>query len=45
MSVDLDGVFLWYQICDRDNEESGGGSIINMSPIEGMVGGRRLPRL
>lgn len=43
MSVNLDGVFLGTKFAIETMKSSGGGSIINMSSIEGMVGDRRLP--
>jgi NAD(P)-dependent dehydrogenase (short-subunit alcohol dehydrogenase family) len=43
MSVNLDGVFLGTQQAIRAMKAGGGGSIINMSSIEGLVGDRRLP--
>ncbi|MBN8904248.1 MAG: glucose 1-dehydrogenase [Rhodospirillales bacterium] len=43
MSVNLDGVFLGTKYAIESMKTSGGGSIINMSSIEGMVGDRRLP--
>ena len=42
MSVNLDGVFLGTKYAIGAMKKSGGGSIINMSSIEGMVGDRRL---
>lgn len=42
MSVNLDGVFLGTKYAIEAMKTSGGGSIINMSSIEGMVGDRRL---
>jgi NAD(P)-dependent dehydrogenase (short-subunit alcohol dehydrogenase family) len=42
MSVNLDGVFLGTKYAIESMKTSGGGSIINMSSIEGMVGDRRL---
>ena len=42
MSVNLDGVFLGTKYGIEAMKESGGGSIINMSSIEGIVGDRRL---
>ena len=42
MSVNLDGVFLGTKYAIAAMKKSGGGSIINMSSIEGMVGDRRL---
>jgi len=42
MSVNLDGVFLGTKYGIETMKESGGGSIINMSSIEGIVGDRRL---
>lgn len=42
MSVNLDGVFLGTKYGIEAMKKSGGGSIINMSSIEGMVGDRRL---
>ena len=42
MSVNLDGVFLGTQYGIAAMKKSGGGSIINMSSIEGMIGDRRL---
>lgn len=42
MSVNLDGVFLGTKYAIAVMKKSGGGSIINMSSIEGMVGDRRL---
>ncbi|MBS2132175.1 glucose 1-dehydrogenase (plasmid) [Burkholderia thailandensis] len=43
MSVNLDGVFLGTKHAIEAMKKTGGGSIINMSSIEGMVGDRRLP--
>lgn len=43
MSVNLDGVFLGTKYAIATMKKTGGGSIINMSSIEGMVGDRRLP--
>ena len=43
MSVNLDGVFLGTQLAIKTMKTTGGGSIINMSSIEGLVGDRRLP--
>ncbi|HEX8011490.1 MAG TPA: glucose 1-dehydrogenase [Casimicrobiaceae bacterium] len=42
MSVNLDGVFLGTKYAIAAMKKTGGGSIINMSSIEGMVGDRRL---
>lgn len=42
MSVNLDGVFLGTKYAIGIMKKTGGGSIINMSSIEGMVGDRRL---
>jgi NAD(P)-dependent dehydrogenase (short-subunit alcohol dehydrogenase family) len=42
MSVNLDGVFLGTKHAIEAMKRSGGGSIINMSSIEGLVGDRRL---
>lgn len=42
MSVNLDGVFLGTKYGIEAMKKTGGGSIINMSSIEGMVGDRRL---
>ena len=42
MSVNLDGVFLGTKYGIVAMKKTGGGSIINMSSIEGMVGDRRL---
>ena len=42
MSVNLDGVFLGTKYGIEAMKKSGGGSIINMSSIEGIVGDRRL---
>lgn len=42
MSVNLDGVFLGTKYAIEAMKKTGGGSIINMSSIEGMVGDRRL---
>lgn len=42
MSVNLDGVFLGTQYAIAAMKKTGGGSIVNMSSIEGMVGDRRL---
>jgi NAD(P)-dependent dehydrogenase (short-subunit alcohol dehydrogenase family) len=42
MSVNLDGVFLGTKYGIAAMKKTGGGSIINMSSIEGMVGDRRL---
>jgi NAD(P)-dependent dehydrogenase (short-subunit alcohol dehydrogenase family) len=43
MRVNLDGVFLGTKYGIGSMKKTGGGSIINMSSIEGMVGDRRLP--
>ncbi|HTT08039.1 MAG TPA: glucose 1-dehydrogenase [Gammaproteobacteria bacterium] len=43
LSVNLDGVFLGTQYAIKAMKPGGGGSIINMSSIEGLVGDRRLP--
>ena len=42
MSVNLDGVFLGTKYAVEAMKKSGGGSIINMSSIEGMVGDSRM---
>ena len=42
MSVNLDGTFLGTKIAIETMKETGGGSIINMSSIEGIVGDRRM---
>lgn len=42
MSINLDGVFLGTKHAIESMRGSGGGSIINMSSVEGMVGDRRL---
>ena len=42
MSINLDGVFLGTQKAIGAMKESGGGSIVNMSSIEGLVGDRRM---
>lgn len=42
MSVNLDGVFLGTKYGIMAMKKTGGGSIINMSSIEGIVGDRRL---
>lgn len=42
MSVNLDGVFLGTQYAIEAMKRSGGGSIINISSIEGLIGDKRL---
>lgn len=42
MSVNLDGVFLGTKYGIEAMKKTGGGSIINMSSIEGIIGDRRL---
>lgn len=42
MSVNLDGVFLGTKYAIEAMKKSGGGSIINISSIEGLIGDRRL---
>ena len=42
MSVNLDGTFLGTKIAIETMKETGGGSIINMSSIEGIVGDSRM---
>jgi len=42
MSINLDGVFLGVQKAIGAMKKTGGGSIVNMSSIEGLVGDRRL---
>lgn len=42
MSINLDGVFLGTKYAIEAMKKTGGGSIINMSSIEGIVGDRRM---
>jgi len=42
MSINLDGVFLGVQKAIEAMKTTGGGSIINMSSVEGIVGDRRM---
>ncbi|KTD57054.1 acetyoacetyl CoA reductase [Legionella santicrucis] len=42
MSVNLDGVFLGTKYAIKSMKSTGGGSIINISSIEGLIGDRRL---
>lgn len=42
MSVNLDGVFLGTKYAIEAMKKTGGGSIINMSSIEGMIGDNRM---
>jgi len=42
MSINLDGVFLGTQKAIAAMKQTGGGSIVNMSSIEGLVGDRRM---
>lgn len=42
MSVNLDGVFIGIKYAIKAMKKNGGGSIINLSSIEGLIGDRRL---